>query len=351
MLSESWKRKLINFTHSGVEQRFPLRTRLELPKTVLGRKLRQRKIMTDPFPWLTKIKGEVKRDELMMAHTSIRIGGPADFFILPRDVQDLQTIFKQKKNMPVFALGEGTNLLVKDSGIRGVVICLKSSFRSIDPPVFKQSADKKETAVIKVGAGVKLSYLAKYAARYSLTGIEHLVGIPGSLGGAVIMNAGAEGTEIGPFIRSVTRVTSEGEVEVLKGEEITFSYRKSVFPSEGGIVVEAEIELEKGDTKTIHKTMNSHLAKRSSKQPLTVPNSGSIFKNPPNDSAGRLIESTGLKGYSIGQARISLKHANFIVNKGNASARDVLDLIAHIQNVVEEKTGVKLEREIIVMGG
>ena len=349
MLSESWKRKLINFTHSGVGQRFP--PRLELPKTVLGRKLRQRKIMTDPFPWITKIKGEVKRDELMMAHTSIRIGGPADFFILPRDIQDLQTIFQKKGNVPVFALGEGTNLLVKDNGIRGIVICLKNSFRSIEPPVFTQSADKKETAVIKVGAGVKLSYLAKYAAKYSLTGIEHLVGIPGSLGGAVIMNAGAEGTEIGPFIRSVTRVTAKGDVEVLKGEEIEFSYRKSIFPSAGGIVVEAEIELEKGDTETIHQTMNSHLARRSSKQPLTVPNSGSIFKNPPNDSAGRLIEAAGLKGHSVGQAGISLKHANFIVNKGDASAKDVLELIAHIQNVVEEKTGVKLEREIVVMGG
>ena len=182
MLSESWKRKLIIFTHSGVEQRFLLRTRLELPKTVLGRKLRQRKIMTDPFPWLTKIKGEVKRDELMMAHTSIRIGGPADFFILPRDIQDLQTIFRKKRDMPVFVLGEGTNLLVRDSGIRGVVICLKNSFRSIDPPVFKQSADKKETAVIKVGAGVKLSYLAKYAARYSLTGIETFSGHSGFSG-------------------------------------------------------------------------------------------------------------------------------------------------------------------------
>jgi UDP-N-acetylmuramate dehydrogenase len=349
MLSESWKRKLINFTHSGVGQRFP--PRLELPKTVLGRKLRQRKIMTDPFPWITKIKGEVKRDELMMAHTSIRIGGPADFFILPRDIQDLQTIFQKRGDVPVFALGEGTNLLVKDNGIRGVVICLKNSFRSIETPVFKQSADKKETAVIKVGAGVKLSYLAKYAARYSLTGIEHLVGIPGSLGGAVIMNAGAEGTEIGPFIKSVTRVTVDGDVEVFKGEEIAFSYRKSTFPSAGGIVVEAEIELEKGDTETIHQTMNSHLARRSSKQPLTVPNSGSIFKNPPNDSAGQLIESAGLKGHSVGQAGVSLKHANFIVNKGDASAKDVLELIAHIQNVVEEKTGVKLEREIVVMGG
>jgi len=350
MLSEPWKRRLINFTHSGTGQRFPLRTRLDLPKTVLGRKLRQKNIMTNPFPWLTKIKGEVKRDELLLNHTSIRIGGPADFFVLPEDISDIQTLFKQHGDIPIFILGEGTNLLAPDNGIRGIVISLKNSFRSIGAPVFEQSAEKKDKAVLRVGAGVKLSYLAKYAAKYSLTGIEHLVGIPGSLGGAIIMNAGAEGTEIGPFIRSVTRVTPKGEVEVLQGNEINFSYRKTVFPTEGGIIVEAELELEKGDMKKIHETMNSHLVRRSSKQPLTVPNSGSIFKNPLNDSAGRLIESAGLKGTYIGHASVSLKHANFIVNKGNASAVDVLNLIDHIQKVVEEKSGIKLEPEIVVLG-
>ncbi|GJL77470.1 MAG: UDP-N-acetylenolpyruvoylglucosamine reductase 2 [Nitrospinaceae bacterium] len=307
--------------------------------------------MTNPFPWLTKIKGEVRRDELLMAHTSIRIGGPADFFVLPEDISDLQTIFKYHGETPVCALGEGTNLLVPDNGIRGIVISLKDSFRSIHPPVFAQSADKKDKATLRVGAGVKLSYLAKYAAKYSLSGIERLVGIPGSLGGAVIMNAGAEGTEIGPFIKSVTRVTTSGEVEVLKGDEIDFMYRKTIFPSEGGIIVEVELELEKGDMKSIHETMNSHLFRRSSKQPLTVPNSGSIFKNPPGDSAGRLIEAAGLKGVSVGQAGVSLKHANFIVNKGNASAADVRNLISHIQEVVEEKSGVKLEPEIVILGG
>lgn len=332
-------------------QRFPLRTRLELPKTVLGRKLRPRKIMTNPFPWLTKIKGEVRRDELLFTHTSIRIGGPADFFILPKDIADIQAIFKHHGETPVFVLGEGTNLLAPDNGVRGIVISLKDGFRSIQPPVFEQSAKKKDKAVLRVGAGVKLSYLAKFAAKYSLTGIEHLAGIPGSLGGAVIMNAGAEGTEIGLFIRSATRVTLSGEIEVLKGNEIDFTYRKTVFPAGGGIIVEAELELETGDMKKIHETMNSHLSRRSFKQPLTVPNSGSIFKNPPNDSAGRLIESAGLKGTGVGKAGVSIKHANFIVNKGNASAADVASLIAHIQKVVEEKSGVKLEPEIVIMGG
>ncbi len=350
MLSEPWKRRLINFTHPGVGQRFPLGTRLDLPKTVLGRKLRQRKIMTNPFPWLSKFKGEVRRDEIMSLHTSIRVGGPADFFILPKDALDLQTVLKARGDTPLFVLGEGTNLLVKDRGIRGIVISLKESFKAVEPPVFGKTAENKDKAVIRVGAGVKLSYLAKFAARYSLTGIEHLVGIPGSIGGAVTMNAGAEGTEIGPFIKSVTRITPDGEIEVLKGEDITFLYRKAVFPSEGGIVIEAELEFAKGDTKAIHETMNSHLARRSSTQPLTVPNSGSIFKNPPGDKAGRLIEAAGLKGTTFGQAGVSLKHANFIVNKGDASAENVLDLIDHIQKTVEENSGVKLETEIVVVG-
>jgi len=350
MLSEPWKRRLINFTHPGVGHRFPLGTRLEFPKTVLGRNLQQRKIMTNPFPWLSKFKGEVRRDELMSSHTSIRIGGPADFFLLPQDLSDLKTVLKNRGETPLFVLGEGTNLLVRDRGIRGIVISLKESFKSVRPPVFAKTAENKDKAVITAGAGVKLSYLAKFAARYSLTGIEHLVGIPGSLGGAVTMNAGAEGTEIGPFIKSVTRITPDGEMEVLKAKDIKFLYRKSIFPSEGGVIVEVELELAKGNMKKIHETMNSHLLQRSSKQPLTVPNSGSIFKNPPGDTAGRLIESSGLKGASFGQAGISLKHANFIVNKGEASAKDVLGLIDHIQQAVEEKSGVKLETEIVVVG-
>ncbi|MFQ5450173.1 MAG: UDP-N-acetylmuramate dehydrogenase [Nitrospinaceae bacterium] len=341
---------MINFTHSGMGKRLPLQTQLEFPKTVLGRKLRQSIAMSHSLPWLYKIKGEVRRDEMMCAHTSIRIGGPADIFILPKDIADLQTIFKHRGDVPLFILGEGTNLLVGDRGIRGIVICLKNSFKSITPPVFSRDAEGKESARLRVGAGVKLSYLAKYAARYSLRGIEPLVGIPGSLGGAVVMNAGAEGTEIGQVIRKVTRVTPEGELETLNTEEMRFEYRKTVFPSEGGIIVQAELEMEKGRLAEIQETMTGHLGRRSSRQPLTIPNSGSVFKNPPNDTAGRLIEAAGLKGHRIGQAKVSLKHANFIVNTGEASAADVLRLIEHVQEVVKKKTGIDLQMEIVFVG-
>ncbi len=348
LLSEPLKQRLIRIAHSGA--RPALRTRLELPLTVLGRKICKSKTMNPSFSWLNKINGEVRRDELMSAHTSIRIGGPADIFILPQDVSDLQTIFRNLGNTPVFILGEGSNLLVRDRGIRGIVVCLKESFESVQSPLFFRREKDRDAAIIRAGAGIKVSYLAKYAARFSLTGIEHLVGIPGSLGGALIMNAGAEGTEIGQVVRSVTRVTAEGKIEKLKGEELQFQYRKTNFPVGGGILIEAELELEKGDALKIHEKMDRHLSRRGAKQPLSLPNSGSVFKNPPGDSAGRLIETCGLKGTSQGEAGVSLKHANFIVNKNQATAKDVIQLIEHVQNVVKEKTGTELETEIVIVG-
>ena len=195
-----------------------------------------------------------------------------------------------------------------------------------------------------------MSYLAKHAARYSLTGIEHLVGIPGSLGGAVIMNAGAEGTEIGSVLRTVTLIKWDGEIEVLKRENLSFEYRKTIFPDKAGIIIEAEIELGEGGRAEIMTTMDRHLSRRSQTQPLKIPNSGSIFKNPEGDAAGRIIESIGLKGFSIGNAGVSIRHANFIVNKGGATAKDVTRLIKHIQKEVKEKTGVELETEIVIVG-
>ncbi len=306
--------------------------------------------MNPSFSIQNKIKGEVRYDEIMAKYTSMRIGGPADVFVLPANLQDLQIILKHRGNCPVWTLGEGTNLLVGDRGIRGIVVSLKNCFKSIKRPVFYKTPEGKERAVIQVDAGVKLSYLAKYAARYGLKGIESLVGIPGSVGGAVVMNAGAEGTEIGQVLRSVKRIDLDGEIKTFDKDEIKFTYRKTIFPSEEGIVISAELDLEKGETSEVHRKMDAHLSRRSSTQPLTMPNSGSIFKNPEGDSAGRLIESSGLKGCGMGGAGVSIKHANFIVNKGNASAKDVIKLIEHIQTVVEEKTGTKLEQEIIFIG-
>lgn len=350
MLNEAWKRRLIHIAHSGTGREFNLKTKMEYPKTVLGHKIHQSKTMSYSFPWLHKIKGTVLQNEILAPYTSIKIGGPADVLIFPKDVRDIQTILKHKGSQPVFILGEGTNLLVGDRGIRGVVISLKDCFKDIKRPLFFRKETGNRRAVIKAGAGVKMSYLAKYAARYSLTGIEQLVGIPGSLGGAVVMNAGAEETETGQVLRSVTRITSDGEIQTLKREELSFEYRKTIFPDDDGIIIEAELELEEGDRTEIQNAMDRHLSRRSHTQPLTIPNSGSVFKNPEGDTAGKLIESIGLKGLSVGDAGVSIKHANFIVNKGGATAKDVTRLIETIQEEVKKKTGIELQTEIVRAG-
>jgi UDP-N-acetylmuramate dehydrogenase len=350
MLNEAWKRRLIHIAHSGTGRDFNLKTKMEYPKTVLGHKIHQSKTMSYSFPWLHKIKGTVLQNEILAPYTSIQIGGPADVLIFPEDTRDLQTILKHKGSQPLFILGEGTNLLVGDRGIRGVVVSLKNCFKEIKRPLFFRKKNGNRRAVIKAGAGVKMSYLAKNSARYSLTGIEHLVGIPGSLGGAIVMNAGAEGTEIGQVLRSVTLVTLEGEIQTLKREQLSFEYRKTIFPDCNGVIIEAELELEEGNRTEIQDMMDRYLSRRKQTQPLTIPNSGSVFKNPDGDTAGRLIESLGLKGLSVGNAGVSIKHANFILNKGGATAKDVSCLIKSIQNEVKRKMGVELKTEIISAG-
>ena len=181
--------------------------------------------------WLSKIKGEVRLDEMLYKHTSLLVGGPADIFILPQDKEDILTVFKFNKDLPVHFLGEGSNLLAPDKGFRGIVISLKEGFKAIKPPLFFRKLDGNDYAVIKADAGVKMSYLAKYAAKYSLSGLENLAGIPGSLGGSLVMNAGAEGKEIGDLVRSVTRVTPDGGIQTIKREGLVFEYRKNHFPS------------------------------------------------------------------------------------------------------------------------
>jgi len=349
MLSETWKSRLIRFARQSQSQSFQQTAMPESPRIILGKKIYKRRNMTPSTSWLKKIKGEVRHNEMLYKHTSLLVGGPADIFILPRDKEDILTIFKFNKGLPVYFLGEGSNLLAPDKGYRGIVVSLKEGFRSIKPPLFFRKLDGNDYAVIKADAGVKMSYLAKYAAKYALGGLEKLAGIPGSLGGSLVMNAGAEGIEIGDLVRSVTRVTPAGEIQIIKRDGLVFEYRKTIFPPGGGVIVAAELELKKGDRLEIHNAIDRHLKRRGKTQPLTVPNSGSIFKNPPGASAGRLIESAGLKGYSIGDAGVSIKHANFIVNKGEAKSDDVLKLISHIQRAVQEKTGTELETEIVIM--
>lgn len=316
----------------------------------MGKTIHKRTFMSPSTNWLNRIKGEIRYDEPIAPHTSLRVGGPADIFIIPRDVSDLQLIFKNHGDMPLFILGEGTNLIMNDKGFRGIVISTKNRFKSIEPPLFFKNTAGEEGAVVTAGAAVKMSFLVKNLAKYSLAGMENLVGIPGSLGGALIMNAGADGTEICDVIRSVTRVNAEGDLETLKKSELTFEYRKTTFPTKGGIIVSAELELKKGDHMEIQNTIDSHLVRRKNKQPLSLPNSGSVFKNPEGDAAGRLIEEAGLKGFSIGDAGVSIKHANFIVNKGEATASEIIEIIEHVRSTVLEKTGVELETEVIIAG-
>ena len=350
MLNTSWKTRLIRFAHLHQAQSVPIATLTGSSRTILGRTIHKRNIMSPSTNWLNRIKGEIRYDEPMAHHTSLRVGGPADVFIIPRDTTDLQLIFKNHGDLPLFILGEGTNLLMSDKGFRGIVISIKNRFKSIETPVFYKNKEGEECAVVTAGAAAKMSYLVKNLAKYSLTGMENLVGIPGSLGGALIMNAGADGTEIGDVVRSITRVNAEGELETLKKPDLKFEYRKTIFPSPGGIIVEAELELKKGDHSKIQGTIDSHLDRRRNKQPLSLPNSGSVFKNPEGGAAGRLIEEAGLKGFSVGDAGVSIKHANFIVNKGAATASEVLEVIEHVRATVLEKTGIELETEVIVVG-
>ena len=350
MLNTSWKTRIIRFAHRHQGQNVPTTTLTGSSRTILGRTINKRNIMSPSTNWLNRIKGEIRYDEPLAHHTSLRVGGPADIFIIPKDATDLQLIYKNHGDLPLFILGEGTNLVMNDKGFRGIVIAIKNRFKSIEAPVFYKNTDGDEAAVVTVGAAAKMSYLVKNMAKYSLSGIENLVGIPGSLGGALVMNAGADGTEICDVIRSVTRVNAEGEMETLKKADLQFEYRKTTFPTPGGIIVEAELELKKGDHGKIQNTIDSHLDRRRNKQPLSLPNSGSVFKNPEGDAAGRLIEEAGLKGFSIGDAGVSIKHANFIVNKGEATASEVIEIIEHVRATVLDKTGVELETEVIIVG-
>jgi UDP-N-acetylmuramate dehydrogenase len=346
----SWKQRLIRYAHAQEQPKEVFRTRWDFPKTVLGHRIILRKTMHSNMDWVNKLKGEVIRDEMLYLHTSLRVGGPADIFIYPKDIQDLKLIFQGAGTNPIFMLGEGSNLLVSDAGIRGIVVSLKNSFRSVQETVLSTDSKNSDLVLVKAEAGVKMSYLAKRTARLGLTGLEELAGIPGSIGGALHMNAGAEGSEISDIVKTVTVITPEGEIKTLSRDDIKFEYRSAIFPFAGGVIVGAEFELKKSDPKTIQNKISSYLDKRKNTQPLNLPNSGSVFKNPPGKKAGKLIQEAGLKGCSFGDAVISLKHANFIVNKGNAKASDVVKLIKLVQKEVKEHSGYELEKEIIFAG-
>ncbi len=291
---------------------------------------------------LHSLQEKVRLDEPMRKHTSFRIGGPADALIIPHGEDELKRIveFARHNTIPVTIVGSGTNLLVSDDGIPGIVIKVAGCLDNV-------TFSGRE---VSAGAGCSLARLSNLAADYGLAGIEFAVGIPGALGGAVTLNAGARGASIGDLVRRIRVIDFKGEPAELTGDDVRFGYRKSEVKSRNVIVLSAVLELEPGNTAEIKGEMREYLRQRRMKQPLGLPSAGSIFKNPKDDHAGRLIEECGCKGMRVGDAQVSGLHANFIVNKGNATAQDVLRLMSKIREAVLVKYGIELEPEIHIMG-
>lgn len=284
----------------------------------------------------------IKFNELMKNHTSFKIGGPVDVLVEPDNINLIKEVLKWAKanNVPLLIFGQGSNLLVKDKGIRGIAIKLSHNFN-------KATINENE---IQAEAGIRLSALAKKAAQHSLTNFEFAEGIPGSLGGAVVMNAGAYDGEMKNVLKSVTAINTEGNLKTFTLEEMALGYRQSIFQTNNYYVLSAIISLQKGNEKEIKAKMQQFARSRREKQPLEYPSAGSTFKRPEGYYVGPMIEELGLKGFSIGGAQVSRKHAGFIINTGNATAQDVLDLIIYIQDKVFDKYGVKLEPELKIVG-
>ena len=282
-----------------------------------------------------------KKDEIMKAHTSFKIGGKADFFVSPKNADELKAVICELKrlNMPYFVIGKGSNLLVSDEGIEGAVISL-SEFDKIEV----------NNKTVTVGAGVSLARLCTSARDNSLSGVEFAYGIPGSVGGALYMNAGAYGGEMSQVVVSATVLTKDGEVQEIDAKDMALGYRTSIFKTSGAIILSAKFALETKNIAEITAQMDELLGRRVDKQPLEYPSAGSTFKRPTGYFAGALIEQNNLKGVSVGGAQVSEKHAGFVINYDNATANDVLALMQKITDTVLEKDGVKLEPEVIFVG-
>ena len=280
-------------------------------------------------------------NEPMSAHTTLKLGGPADYMVFPRDGEEIAAMFREaaENSVPVTVIGHGSNLLVLDGGIRGLVICIGKNMRKIT----------REGNILKAQAGAMLGSVALEAAEAGLTGLEFASGIPGTVGGGVTMNAGAYDGEMAQVVTEVRGIRPDGTAVCLSREEMDFSYRHSVVQEKDFIVTEVTFELKPGDPAAIRARMSELNAKRSEKQPLDLPSAGSTFKRPEGYYAAALIDQCGLKGYSIGGARVSEKHAGFLVNTGTSS-RDFLNLMKKVQAIVEERAGVRLEPEIRITG-
>lgn len=285
---------------------------------------------------------QVLRDEPMQKHTTFRVGGPADYFVMPETIEQVQKVVTlcKEEEIPYYIVGNGSNLLVSDKGYRGVIIQIGKRFGQIEV---------KENQ-ITAQAGALLSAVANRALEAGLAGFEFAAGIPGSLGGACVMNAGAYGGEMKDVLLSVTVLTPEGEVLTIPREELELGYRTSIIEKKQYLVLEAVIELQKGDPEEIKAVMDDLRQRRIDKQPLEYPSAGSTFKRPEGYFAGKLIQDAGVKGFQVGGAQVSEKHAGFVINKNHATASDIYELMRQVSEKVEEESGVRLEPEVKRLG-
>ena len=300
--------------------------------------------MRETYDILKNIVSEqdILTKEYMKNHTSFKIGGSADFLVTPRTVDQIQNLIKtlKKKNIPVFIMGNGSNLLVSDKGIRGVVIKLSKNFSS-----FSISGDE-----VTAQSGILLSTLSKSIVNESLSGFEFASGIPGTIGGAVTMNAGAYDSEMKNIVEEVVAMDMDGNIKTFTNQEMNFRYRKSRVTDETLVVLEAKLKLDKGNIEDIKAKIDDFTVRRTTKQPLTAYSAGSTFKRPEGYFAGKLIEDAGLKGIIMRNAAVSSLHSGFVINTGDATCENILELIEFIKLTVFSKFGVMLEEEVRVVG-
>ena len=289
-------------------------------------------------------KERIKQNEPMKNHTSFKIGGPAEFYIKITSIKELQKIleFAKKEQIKITILGNGSNVLVPDSGIKGIVIRTNLKKIKIEP----KEQNKIE---ITVDDATPIGFLAQKLLKEEITGFEEISGIPGTIGGAILMNAGAHGKEMKDIVTEITAIDYNGKIHKFTNEQAKFTYRNSIFSSGKYIILQAKIILEKGNAKEIKAKMDEYAQFRKEKQPIEYPSAGSTFKRGTDFITAKLIDDAGLKGYTIGGAKVSKKHAGFIINTGNATAQDVLDLAKYVTDKVYEKFGKKIEFEIKIV--
>ena len=284
----------------------------------------------------------IKVDEPMKKHISFKVGGPADFLVKPKTEEELRNVveFAKKENVPFIVIGNGSNLLVKDGGIRGIVIELSDNFNNYEI----------DGNIIKAQSGALLAIIGRNAMKNSLTGFEFAAGIPGTLGGALAMNAGAYGGEMKQVVKTVRLMDRDGNIFELSNEEMKFEYRRSLLTTKDYIVLSAVIELQPGNVEEIKEIMADYSNRRSTKQPLNFPSAGSTFKRPEGHFAAKLIDDCGLRGLNLRVAQVSDKHCGFVINSGGATAKDILDLMFIVKSTVNAKFGIMLEEEVKILG-